>query len=188
MPTARSTGGRPSPGPSKIRLWILSWGDEVEVLAPAGPPRRRRGDPPTSCQRVTAEVQDRETARPPACAVALAAAIVGRPRAGGVDHRQPEHRILDWINAGPHDRGLETLAGRPPASGTSPATARPGWPSTNVMSHAIAGQPGSPAERPQRMPLVRLRRGHRLQHRRAAARRRPTSCSTSGRPARRTGR
>ena len=33
--TARSAGGRPSPGTIEIRLWILSWGDDVEVLAPA---------------------------------------------------------------------------------------------------------------------------------------------------------
>ena len=32
--TGRSSGAPGSPGTIEIRLWILSWGDEVEVLAP----------------------------------------------------------------------------------------------------------------------------------------------------------
>ena len=32
--TARCAGGRRCPGTIEIRLWILSWGDDVEVLAP----------------------------------------------------------------------------------------------------------------------------------------------------------
>ena len=34
-PTARSAGGRRSSGTIEVRLWILQWGDDVEVLAPA---------------------------------------------------------------------------------------------------------------------------------------------------------
>ena len=30
-------------GTIEVRLWVLSWGDEVEVLEPTGAPRRRHG-------------------------------------------------------------------------------------------------------------------------------------------------
>ena len=54
-------------GTIEIRLWILSWGDEVEVLAPAGAPRRRRRDArPGDCKVRVTPGRSGYRVRPPA--------------------------------------------------------------------------------------------------------------------------
>ena len=51
--TARCAGARRSSGTIEIRLWILSWGDDVEVLAPAA----LRGDVAATLRRALARYE-----------------------------------------------------------------------------------------------------------------------------------
>ena len=47
-------------GTIEIRLWILSWGDEVEVIAPADVARRRGRDPPAGARALCAPARGAE--------------------------------------------------------------------------------------------------------------------------------
>ena len=83
-------------GTIEIRLWILSWGDDVEVLDADDIARRRGRDAPTSGSPLRGGVRMRRFA---GLALGLAVLFANVPAASAATNDSLEHLILDQVNA-----------------------------------------------------------------------------------------
>ena len=159
MPTARSTGERPSPGPSRSGSGSCPGATTWRSSHPPG----LRDDVAATHRRAAgryAEVEDRETARrlpggahaarlrrPPATA-----ATSTDSRSTGSSTRSMHERVDRGLRPLRADSRLWDLAGDRAARMAS----------TGIMSHTVAGNLGARSTA-RGIQLVRLRRGHRLQ-------------------------